>query len=101
MAIRENEMAWKKYPYLLKEVQQMPMRSPANANAKKLKKDRWEQTKTYQKERLEYIEGQINKITISVEDRLSQIVWKTINEVGGRKSTPRAKLKAVSHQERR
>ena len=31
-----------------------------------------DRTSTYQKEQLEYIQGQINKIRNSVEDRLSQ-----------------------------
>ena len=36
----------------------------------------------------------------SVEDRQSRIAWQTINEVSGRKSTAKAKLKAASQQER-
>ena len=33
-------------------------------------------------------------------DRQSQLAWQTINEVDGRKSNSRAKLKASSHEER-
>ena len=35
-----------------------------------------------------------------MEDRQSRIAWQTINEVSRRKSTPKAKLKAASQQER-
>ena len=38
---------------------------PTYANAQKLKAER---TNTYQKEHIEYIQGQINKIRNSVED---------------------------------
>ena len=48
----------------------------------------------------EYIQNQIDKIRDSVEDRQSRIAWQTINEVSGRKSTAKAKLKAASQQER-
>ena len=41
----------------------------------------------YQKERMEYIQGHINKIRNSVEDRQFCIVWQTVNEVSKRKST--------------
>ena len=33
---------------------------------------------TYQKEQIEYIQSQINKIRNSVEDRQSRIVWQTV-----------------------
>ena len=42
--------------------------NPTNANAQKLKK-------TYQKEHLEYIQSQINKIWNLVKDRQSQMMW--------------------------
>ena len=52
------------------------------------------------KEQTEYIQNQIDKIRDSVEDRPSRIAWQTINEVSGRKSTVKAKLKAAYQQER-
>ena len=55
---------------------------------------------TYQKEPLGYIPGRINRIRNSVEDRQSQLAWPTVNEVNGRKSTSRAKLKAANQEER-
>ena len=57
-------------------------------------------TTTYQKELLEYIQGLLNKIKNSVEDRQSQIAWPTVNKVSGRESTSRAKVKAASQEER-
>ena len=52
------------------------------------------------KRQAEYVQNQIDKIRDSVEDRQSRIAWQTINEVSGRKSTAKAKLKAASQQER-
>ena len=44
-------------------------RNPNNANAQNFKKSQRELTNAYQKEQIEYIHGQINKIWNSVEDR--------------------------------
>ena len=55
--------------------------------------------KTCQKEQIEYIQGQINKIRNSVEDRQSRIAWQTVNEVSKMKSTSRTKLIAASQEE--
>ena len=74
-------------------------RNPTIANAQKLKKAQRELINAYQKEQIEYIQGQIFKIRHSVEDRQSWIVWQTVNEVDKRKSTSRAKLKAKSQEE--
>ena len=46
------------------------------------------------------IQNKIDKIRDSVEDRQSRIAWQTINEVSGKKSTAKAKLKAANQQER-
>ena len=43
--------------------------------------------------------GQINKIRNLVKDRQSWLAWITVNEVNGRKSTLRAKIKAASQEE--
>ncbi len=46
-------------------------KDPTDANAQKLKKTQRELINAYQKEQIEYIQGQINKIRNSVEDRQS------------------------------
>ena len=53
-----------------------------------------------QKEQLKYIQGQINKIKFSVEDRQYQLAWLTIKDVSERKSSSRAKLRFASKEER-
>ena len=58
-----------------------------------------ERTNTDQKEQ-QYIQGQINNIRNSVEDRQSRIAWQTINEVSKKKSTSKVKLKAAGQEER-
>ena len=74
--------------------------NPTNTNALKLKKTQNELARTYLKEQTEYIQNQIDKIRDSVKDRQSRIARQTINEVSRRKSTTKAKLKAINQQER-
>ena len=49
---------------------------------------------------MEFLQNKIDKIRDSVEDRQSRIAWQTINEVSGRKSTAKSKLKAANQQGR-
>ena len=55
-------------------------KNPTNANAQKFNKAQIELTNVYLKERIEYIQDQINKIQNSVEDRQFRITIQTINE---------------------
>ena len=75
-------------------------KNPTNTNARKLKEAQYQLAGIYLKEQTEYIQNQRDKIRDSVEDKQSRIVWQTINEVSRRKSTAKAKLKAVNQQER-
>ena len=54
----------------------------------------------YQKEQMEYIQYQINKIRNSVQDRQSRIARQTVNEVSEQRSASRDKLKTTSQEER-
>ena len=72
-------------------------RNPTNSNAQNLKNG---QTNTYQKEQLEYIQSQIDKIKNMIENRQSRITWQAVNEVSGRKSIWKAKLSAANQEER-
>ena len=74
-------------------------RNLINANAQKLIKAQSELINAFQKEQIEYIQGQTNKIRNSVEDRQSWIAWQTVKEVSKRKSTSRTKLRAASQEE--
>ena len=56
--------------------------------------------KTYQREQIEYIQDQMNKIRYFVEGRQFRFAWHIINEVSGLKSASRSKLKAASPKER-
>ena len=75
-------------------------KNPTIANARILKKAQYQLAGIYLKEQTEFIQNKIDKIRDSVEDRQSRIAWQTINEVSGRKSTAKAKLKAANQQER-
>ena len=52
------------------------------------------------KEQFDYIQGQINKIKKSAEERQSRIAWQTVNYVKKSKRISRAKLKAASQEDR-
>ena len=75
-------------------------KNQTNTNRQNLKKAQVELAKTYKKEQLGYIQNQINKIRISVEDRQARLAWQTVNEISGRKSAPSSKLKAASQEDR-
>ena len=49
-----------------------------------LRKPREKLSNKYQKEQSEYIQDQFNKIKNSAEDRQSQIIYQTVDEVIGR-----------------
>ena len=75
-------------------------KNPTIANARKLIKAQKQLAGIYLKGQTEFIQNKIDKIRDSVEDRQSRIAWQTINEVSGRKSTAKAKLKAANQKER-
>ena len=84
----------------VKTVSKSYRNNPTNTNARKLKTALYQLAGIYIKEQTEYIQNQIDKIRDSVEERQSRIAWQSINEVSRRKSTVKAKLKAVNQQER-
>ena len=74
-------------------------KNPNNTNALKLKMAKNELANIYLKQKIQYIQNQIDTIRDSVEDRQSRIAWQTTKEVSRRKSTAKAKLKATSQQD--
>ena len=85
---------------LVKTASESYQKNPTIANARILKKAQKQLASIYLKEQTEFIQNKIDKIRDLVEDRQSRITWQTINEVSGRKSTAKAKLKAANQQER-
>ena len=57
-------------------------------------------TKTNRKEQLEHIQGQINRIRNSIDDRQSRLAWQTVNKVIRTQRPLRAKLNDASKEER-
>ena len=49
---------------------------------------------------LQYYRNRQEYFRNSLEDRQYRLAWQTVNEVSGRKSTSRAKLKIASQEER-
>ena len=98
--VQRETLAVREKRALVKTASKSYRKKPTNTNARKLKKARYQLAGIYLKEQTEYIQNQIDKIRVSVEDRQSRIAWQTINEVSRRKSSAKAKLKAASQQER-
>ena len=55
---------------------------------------------TYQSEQEQYVKEMINEIESAAINKQAALAWKSINEVTGRKSCNRAKLKATDQNER-
>ena len=86
--VSEGTLAIRKKQENVKTASSCNKRNPTNANAQKLKKVQKELFKTYQKEQIEYIQGQINEIKNSLEDKQSRIAWQTVSEVSKRRAPP-------------
>ena len=84
----------------MKTTSKCSRRNPTYINALKLKKAQKELANIYLKEQTEYIQNHINKIRDSVEDKQSKTAWQTVNKLSRRNSTMKAKLKALSQEER-
>ena len=69
----EVTISWQKVRYF-KKSSLLNKRKPTNANVPKFRKAQEELTNMYEKEQLEWIQCQIDKVRNSVEDRQSQIV---------------------------
>ena len=80
-------MKQRKSPYLIKDTQQMSTRKNIRKSSNNLLANR------YQKERLEYLQGQTNKIRNSIEDIKSRLALQRVNNISERKSVFRKKLK--------
>ena len=55
----------------------------------------------YEVEQTKYLQSKINVITNAVSNKKSAEAWKTVNEISGRKSRSKAKLKASSQEKRK
>ena len=55
---------------------------------------------TYNTEQQKNVLEQIDKISHAATNKQSSLVWQTVNEVSGRKTSPKSKLKASSEKER-
>ena len=93
----KHKVTWKtiavrKKHHNLKTASLCNERRPSNAKSLKLKKPQKVLINTYQKEQMEYVQGQINKIRNTVEDKQSRIAWQTVNDVCKSKSISTPKL---------
>jgi len=59
-----------------------------------------ELNQTYLEEQQKYIQGQIDKINSAAANQQFSLAWKTVNNISGRKKSPKSKLKAKTQEER-
>ena len=84
----------------LLDAAQMKNSIPSDENSTNFSNARSALTETYQKEQIEYLQKKVDTIKDATSNKKSAIAWKTVNEISGRKSTNKAKLKASSQDER-
>ena len=75
-------------------------KKPTRSNTTKLRNARNKLKETYATEQKKYIESKIQEIKDASDNKQSATAWQIVNEISGRKSSNRAKLKANSNEER-
>ena len=73
-----------------------PTRQRQRAKEKAMKDLNW----TYLDEQQKYIQDQIDKINNAATNQQSSLTWKIVNNVSGRRKSPKSKLKANTQEER-
>ena len=81
---------------LTKQISKYPTRQSQRAKDKALK----ELNETYLEEQQKYIQTQIDKINDASANQQSSLAWKIVNNISGRKKSPKSKLKAKTQSER-
>ena len=77
------------------------MRSNTNSiNTTKLNSARRKLQETYIAEQSQYLQKQIEDITMAAGNKKSALAWHIVNKISGRKSTYRSKIKAIDQTER-
>ena len=84
----------------LHETAHLKVSQPTPGNITSLGNARSALKETYAAEQTIYLQSKIDQITSAVSNKKAAIAWKTVNEISGRKSCTRAKLKASSQEER-
>ena len=73
---------------------------PTRTNTTELKKARQKLKSTYQSEQQSYLNSKIKDIEDASANEQSATAWQIVNEISGRKTTNKAKLKAADNEER-
>ena len=79
---------------------QMKNSFPSDENVTSFNDAKIALAETYEKEQTDYLQRKIDVIKEASSDQKSATAWKTVNEISGRKSANKAKLKASSQDER-
>ena len=84
----------------LKEAATRENSTPSRANTILRQEKQKELTNLYDEEQKKYIQSKIDTIQNTHANRQSAAAWQTVNEISGRKTSSKAKLKALSQEER-
>ena len=84
----------------LKRAAKIRNSQPNRVNNNNLKKADKLLKLTYEEEQVAYLQSKIDFITKASTNKQAATAWKTVNEISGRKSSNKAKLKADSQTER-
>ena len=84
----------------LKEKSATKNSNPSLTYIQEFNKARAQLKNTYEEQQVKYIQSKIHLISHAAANKQSALAWKTVNEISGRKSANKSKLKANSQSER-
>ena len=74
--------------------------NPTQTNERKFKAAQTTLSETYEAEQIAYLQEKVDQIVNASVNKQAATAWQIVNEISGRKTTNKAKLKASSQQER-
>ena len=85
---------------ILHQTAELKNSDPTQRNIKNFIGAQHSLTNMYEREKEEYVTRKIDEIQNAISFKKSTLAWKTVNEVSGRKTSNKAKLKVTSEKER-
>ena len=85
---------------ILHRMAEIKSSEPTEINISNFNSERDNLNGTYESEQKKYIQNKIDEITNALTNLKSSKAWKAVNEISGRKTTNKAKLKAKNETER-
>ena len=85
---------------ILKQKSEMKNKNPSAAASLEVKEAIAQLKIAYEETNQEYVQNKINEIKQAADNKQTALAWKIVNEISGRKSSNRGRLKATSQEDR-